>query len=59
MVEVPTSFVAISGIRLYLLGWLKEDDYYKADKLLRQFQYEQGMPSGRERKLFIPVDIAP
>ena len=56
LVEVPISFVAISEIRSYLLGWLKEGDYYKADRLLRQFQYEHGMPGGRERKHFIPVD---
>ena len=27
LVEVPTSSVAISGIRSYLLGWLKEGDF--------------------------------
>jgi len=27
LVEVPTSFIAISGIRSYLLGWLKEGNF--------------------------------
>ena len=33
--------------------------FYKADILLRQFQYEQGMPGGKRRRPFIPVDTNP
>ena len=29
------------------------------DKLLRQFKYEQGMPGGKRRRFFTPVDTNP
>ena len=46
-------------IRSYLHSQVKEATFYKADKLLRQFQYEQGTPGGKGRKPFTPVDINP
>ena len=31
--------------------------FYKGDKLLKQFKYEQGMPGGKRRRPFSHVDI--
>ena len=43
---------------IFLVG-LRRATFYKADRLLRQFPYEQGMLDGRGRKLFIPMDTTP
>ena len=40
---------------IFLVG-LREVTFYKAGRLLRQFQYEQGIPSGKRRKLFTIMD---
>ena len=42
---------------IFIIG-LRRATFYKADRLLRQFQYEQGMPSGK-RRTFTPVDTNP
>ena len=56
LVEVPTPFVVVSGIRSYFPSWVKESDFLQSNRLLRQFQYEQRMPSGKRRKPFTLVD---
>ena len=38
---------------------LMRANFYKANRFLRQFQYEQGIPGGRGRRPFTPVDITP
>jgi len=43
---------------IFIVG-LQRAISYKADKLLRQFQYEQGMPDGKRRRPFTPVDTNP
>ena len=43
---------------IFIIG-LRRAIFYKADTLLRQFQYEQGMPGGKGRKPFTPVDTYP
>ena len=43
---------------IFMVG-LRRASFYKADRFLRQFQYEQGMPGGRGRKPFTPVDTNP
>ena len=43
---------------IFLVG-LKRATFYKGDRLLRQFKYEQGMPSGNRRRPFTPVDTNP
>ena len=43
---------------IFIVG-LRRATFYKADRLLRQFQYEHGMPSGKGRKPFTLVDTNP
>jgi len=43
---------------IFIVG-LRRATFYKANKLLRQFQYEQGMLGGRGRKPFTLVDTNP
>ena len=43
---------------MFLVG-LRRATFYKANRLLRQFQYEKGMPGGRRRKHFVPIDTTP
>ena len=38
---------------------LQNATFYKADKLLRQFQYKQGMPGGKRRRPFTPMETNP
>jgi len=38
---------------------LGKETFYKANRLLRQFQYEQGMSGSKGRKPFTPVDTTP
>ena len=40
---------------IFLVG-LRRATFYMGDKLLRQFKYEQGMPCGKRRRPFSPVD---
>ena len=43
---------------IFIVG-LRRATFYKADKLLRHFQYEQGMPGGKRRRPFTHVDTNP
>ena len=38
---------------------LRRATFYKGDRLLRQFKYEQGMPGGNRRRAFTPMDTNP
>jgi len=38
---------------------LRRATFYKVDRLLRQYIYEQGMSGGRQRKPFVLVDTTP
>ena len=40
---------------IFIVG-LQRATFYKVNRLLRQFQYEQGMPSGKRRRTFTPMD---
>ena len=42
----------------FIVG-LRKATFYKADRLLRQFQYEQGTLGGKGRKPFTPMDTNP
>ena len=54
----PPLLRSLESDHIFLVG-LRKATFYKADKVLRQFQYEQGMPSSRGRKPFVPVDTTP
>ena len=43
---------------IFLVG-LRKVTFYKTNRLLRQFQYEPGIPVGKRRKPFTPVDTNP
>ena len=43
---------------IFIVG-LRRATFYKADRLLRQFQYEQGMSSGKGRIPFTLMDTNP
>ena len=51
--------VGISRIDHIFIVGLWRATFYKVDKLLRQFQYKQGMPGGKRRRPFTPVDTNP
>ena len=51
--------VGISRIDHIFIVGLRRETFYKADILLRQFQYEQGMPGGKGRKPFTPMNTNP
>ena len=54
----PPLLWSLRSGHIFIVG-LRRATLYKADRLLRQFQYEQGMPGGRGRKPFIPMDTNP
>ena len=43
---------------VFLVG-LWRANFYKGDRLLKQFKYEQGMPDGKRRRSFSPMDTNP
>ena len=43
---------------IFLVG-LWRATFYKGDRLLRQFKYEQGIPGGKRKRPFSPVDTNP
>ena len=56
LVEMPTPLLWSSGSDHIFIVGLRMATFYKADRLLRQFQYKQGMPSGKRRTPLTPVD---
>ena len=59
LVEMPTPLLWSSGSDHIFIVGLRMATFYKADRLLRQFQYKQGMPSGKTRRPFTFMDINP
>ena len=57
--EVFNSFVVSLGSDHIFIVGLRRVTFYKADRLLRQFQYEQGIPGGKGRKPFTLVETNP
>ena len=57
--DVPTPSTSVSRIRSHLPYWVVGGPFYKGDRLLRQFKYEQGMLGGNRRRPFTPMDINP
>ena len=51
----PHLLWSLGSDHIFLVG-LRRATFYKADRLLRQFQYEHGMLRSRGRKPFTPVD---
>ena len=54
----PPLLWSLRSDHIFIVG-LRKETFYKVDRLLRQFQYKQGMPGGRGRKPFILVDTDP
>ena len=54
----PPLLRSLGSDHIFIVG-LRREIFYKADRLLRQFQYEQGMPGGKGRKPFTPMDTNP
>ena len=59
LVEVPPPLLRSLRLDHIFLFGLWRETFYKGDRLLRQFKYEQGMPGGNRRQLFTPVDTNP
>ena len=59
LVEVPPPLLRSLGLDHIFLFGLWRETFYKGDRLLRQFKYEQGMPGGNRRKLLTPMDTNP
>ena len=56
--EVPTCLLWSLGLDHIFLVGLQRATFYKGDRLLRQFKYEQGMAAGK-RRTFSLVDTNP
>ena len=54
----PTLLRSPRSNHIFVVG-LRKATLYKADILLGQFQYEKGMPGGKGRKPFTPMDTNP
>ena len=57
--KCPPPLLRSPGLDHIFIVGLRRATLYKVDRLLRQFQYKQGMPHGKGRKHFIPVDTNP
>ena len=57
--KCPPPLLRSLGLDHIFIVGLRRATLYKADRLLRQFQYKQGMPHGKGRKYFLPVDTNP
>ena len=51
----PPLLRSLGSDHIFLVG-LRRATFYKGDRLLRQFKYEQGMPGGKRRRFFTLVD---
>ena len=56
--KCPPPLLRPPGLDHIFIVGLRRETFYKANRLLRQFQYEQGMPGGK-RSPFTPVDTNP
>ena len=57
--KCPPPLLQSPGLDHIFIVGLWRATFYKADRLLRQFQYEQVMPDGKRRRPFTPVDTNP
>ena len=57
--KCPPPLLRSLGLDHIFIVGLRKATFYKVDRLLRQFQYEQGMPGRKGRKPFPPVDTNP
>ena len=57
--KCPSPLLSSLGLDHNFLVGLRRATFYKGDRLLRQFKYEQGMPSGKRRRPFSLVDTNP
>ena len=57
--KCPPLLLRSPGLDHIFIVGLRRATFYKIDKLLRQFQYEQGVPGGKRRRPFTPVDTNP
>ena len=57
--KCPSPLLRSSGSDHIFIVGLRGTIFYKAGRLLSQFQYEQGMLGGKGRKPFTPVDTNP
>ncbi|KAL0015606.1 hypothetical protein SO802_002675 [Lithocarpus litseifolius] len=54
----PPLLRSLGSDHIIVVG-LRRATFYKAGRLLRHFQYEQGMPSRKRRRPFTPMDTNP
>ena len=54
----PPLLRALGLDHIFLVG-LRRATFNKGDRLLRQFKYEQGIPGGKRRRPFSPMDTNP
>ena len=54
----PPLLRSLGSDHIFLVG-LQRATFYKGDRLLRQFKYEQGILGGKRRRPFSPVDANP
>ena len=57
--KCPSPLLRSLGLDHIFLVGLWRATLYNGDRLLRQFKYEQGMPSGKRIRYFSPVDTNP
>ena len=57
--KCPPPLLRSLGLDHIFLVGLWRATFYKGDRLLRQFKYEQGMPGGKRRRPLSPVDTNP
>ena len=57
--KCPSLLLRSSGSDHIFLIRLWRATFYKGDILLRQFKYEQGIPGGKRRRPFSPMDTNP
>ena len=55
---LPHLLWSLGSDHIFLFG-LRRAAFYKGDRLLRQFKYEQGIPGGKRRRPFSPMDTNP
>ena len=55
---LPHLLWSLGSDHIFLFG-LRRATFYKGDRLLRQFKYEQGIPGGKRRRPFSPMDTNP
>ena len=54
----PPLLRSLGSDHIFLVG-LRKATFYKGDRLFRQFKYEQGIPDGKRRRPFSPVETNP